>query len=220
MSDYTLSNVLEAHLANSGITRERFAEIVARLYATGLFLRPDGPQQTRLYDDAHSIYPLLLDYFSLAGFRLQHNADLKALRLYPPEPKDAEDESLQAAKRLRRDISTAMAAYALTFRHLYQQAMDVGNLTPEGELAVSRTEAHDTMQLLLNRQPPPQRGVRHEAYLEMRAQKLIRLPEGFEIDGEELNFLVRPLILDFVTSEQIATVRVRTNLAATTALAS
>lgn len=211
-SDLTLINTLEVHLVGTGITRERFAVLVSRLYADGIFLRQDTPKQTRLYDDAISIYPLLLDYFALAGFRLQHNADLKVLRLYPPAPEDADDETLAAAKALRRNISTVMAAYLLTFRHLYQQAMDIGNLTPEGELAVSRTEVHDTMQLLLNRPAPTARVQCQSAYQEMRAQKLIRLPEGFDMDGEELNFLVRPLILEFVTAYQLAQVRERAQL--------
>lgn len=203
----SLSDTLDLLLQFTGISLERFGYLVQQLLAQGSVARGDSQAQDRLYDDAVRCQAALHDYFSCTGFRLVHSGRFTCFRLYPPAPADGEDAE-EMARGLRARPSSAFSAYALVLRHLYQKRLDVGDVGENGELLLSRSEIDQGLLDLLDMAPPATATLRKETYKTLRAQRLVRLPEGgLEEETEEMIFAVRPLILEYVTESQLAAAR-------------
>lgn len=200
----SLSETLDLLLQFTGISPERFGYLVQQLLAQGSVARGDSQAQDRLYDDAVRCQATLRDYFSCTGFRLVHSDRFTCFRLYPPAPADGEDAE-EMARGLRARPSSAFSAYALVLRHLYQKRLDVGD---NGELLLSRSEIDQGLVDLLDMAPPATATLRKETYKTLRAQRLVRLPEGgLEEETEDTIFAIRPLILEYVTESQLAAAR-------------
>ena len=207
MSELSLSETIELLLDRTGVSPERFAYLVQQLLAQGSLARGDSQAQDRLYDDAVRCRETLRDYFGCTGFRLVHSDRFTCFRLYPPAPADGEDAE-EIARGLRARPSSAFSAYALVLRHLYQKHLDVGDVEDNGDLLLSRAEIEQGLADLLDTPPPATATLRKEAYKTLRAQRLVRLPEGgFDEETEELIFAIRPLILEYVTEAQLAAAR-------------
>jgi hypothetical protein len=142
---------------------------------------------------------------------MQHYPDRSYLRLYPPVIED-EQESADAARLLRQSLSVNFSAYALVLRHLYQRRLDVGDIEETGEAFISRQDIEQSLAELLEREPPGSKSVRQDTYRALRAQRLVRLPEGFDDEPEDMMLAVRPHILDFITASQLDQARNWKNL--------
>jgi len=201
----TLRQALEDNLAETPVTLPAFQRVVARLYATGVILREESEVEARLYDDAVRIEPLLHDYFGLLAFHLHHNPQFHYFRLYPPE--QAEDGDEREMPRLRAALKGDFAAYLLALRHLYMLGLDTGSVNEAGEVAASLPEIQQAMGLLLNTEVPVTRSRRVAVYMELRGQRLVRLPDGFGEEPEDLMLLIRPTILDFVQEQHVLAAR-------------
>src|SRR5581483_11946932 len=207
VSDLSLSETVELLLDRTGVSPERFAYLVQQLLAQGSLARGDSQAQDRLYDDAVRCQETLRDYFGCTGFRLSHSERFTCVRLYPPAPADGEDAE-EIARGLRARPSSAFSAYALVLRHLYQKHLDVGDVEDNGDLLLSRAEIEQGLADLLDMLPPAAATFRKETYKTLRAQRLVRLPEGgVEEETEEMIFAIRPLILEYVTEAQLAAAR-------------
>lgn len=206
VSELTLNETLELLLSDTGVTRARFAAVVGQLYAQGSIAREDSPAQSRLYDEAIRMLGALHDYFAIAGFRLQHYPQRTYLRLYPPAIDD-EQEGAEAARLLRQSLSVNFSAHALVLRHLYQKRLDVGDVEETGEAFISRQDIEQGLAELLEREPSSSKNMRQETYRALRAQRLVRLPEGFDEEPEDMVLAVRPHILDFITASQLEQAR-------------
>jgi hypothetical protein len=202
-----MSETLDLNLQGSGVSPERFAYLVQQLLAQGSLARGDSQAQDRLYDDAARCLETLGDYLGCAGLRLMHSDRFTCFRLYPPAPAEGED-SEEMARGLRARPSSAFSAHALVLRHLYQKRLDVGDVADNGELLLSRAEIEQGLADLLDMAPPGTASLRKETYKTLRAQRLVRLPEGgLEEESEEMIFAIRPHILDYVTESQLAAAR-------------
>jgi hypothetical protein len=174
----------------------------------GSLMRNESVNETRLYDDALRIVPLLADYFDLAGFRLEHNDQFHYFRLYPPD-NSVEGEAGESVRRLHHRIDRELSAYVLALRHLYLQAAESGTLNDKAEHIVNMQDIVQALAFLLRRDIPKQRSERENLYRELRVLKLVRLPEGFTRENDDLMLSIRPTILDFVTEEKIRAWRAR-----------
>lgn len=206
MSELSLSETLELVLDRTGISPERFAYLAQQLLAQGNLARGDSQAQDRLYDDALRCQATLRDYFGCTGFRLVHSDRYTCFRLYPPAPADGEDVE-EMARGLRARPSSAFSAYTLVLRHLYQKHLDVGDVEDNGDLLLSRAEIEQGLADLLDMAPPSTGTLRKETYKTLRAQRLVRLPEGLDEETEEMIFAIRPLIVEYVTETQLAAAR-------------
>ena len=206
MTELSFSETLELVLDRTGISPERFAYLVQQLLAQGSLARGDSQAQDRLYDDAVRCQAVLGDYFGCTGFRLIHSGRFTCFRLYPPAPAEGEDAE-EMARGLRARPSSAFSAYALVLRHLYQKHLDVGDVEENGDLLLSRAEIEQGLADLLDMAPPAAATLRKETYKILRAQRLVRLPEGFEEETEEMIFAIRSLILEYVTEAQLIAAR-------------
>ncbi len=207
MSDLSLSETIELLLDRTGVSPERFAYLVQQLLAQGSLARGDSQAQERLYDDALRCQETLRDYFGCTGFRLVHSDRFPCFRLYPPAPADGEDAE-EIARGLRARPSSAFSAYALVLRYLYQKHLDVGDVEDSGDLLLSRAEIEQGLADLLDMPPPATATLRKETYKTLRAQRLVRLPEGgVDEETDEMIFAIRPLILEYVTQRQLDAAR-------------
>jgi hypothetical protein len=206
VSELSLSETIELLLDRTGVSPERFAYLAQQLLAQGNLARGDSQVQDRLYDDAVRCQATLRDYFGCTGFRLMHSERFTCFRLYPPAPADGEDTE-EMARGLRARPSSAFSAYALVLRHLYQKHLDVGDVEDNGDLLLSRAEIEQGLADLLDMAPPAAATLRKETYKTLRAQRLVRLPEGLDEETEEMIFAIRPLILEYVTEPQLAAAR-------------
>lgn len=205
-STLSLVETLHSRLADTSVSATRFAAIVNRLYASGILLREESSAESRLYDEAQRIESLLGDYFELAGFRLHHNQRFRYFRLYPPAQAE-EGEEGAGVRGLRHRLTKDFAAYVLGLRHLYQGAIDTGNINELAECTVPLADVTQAMRLLLRFEPPAAKSKRLTLYRELSVQKLVRLPADVQAEDDEMLLAIRPTILDFVTDSQLASAR-------------
>lgn len=205
--EHTLESLLTRRLSTeTPVSRAMFERIVNRLYANGILMREESDVEGRLYDDALRIEPILHDYFSLAGYRLTHNPRFMYMRLYPPAT-SAESDEAEGPRRLRHRLSASFAAYLLALRHIYKMALDTGDVNERGEVLVMLADVQQAMSVLMNVDPPASRTQRMEIYRELRIQKIVRLPDQFEAESDDMLLAIRSPILDFVSDTQILAVQ-------------
>ncbi len=200
-----LTQTLDLMLDGKGVSPERFAYLAGQLLSRGSVAREESQAQIKLYDEAFRVREVLEEYFSCVGLRLWHSQRLECFRLYPPTAGEGE-EAAEYAAGLRQRLPQAFSAYALVLRHLYQQRLDVGDVDEKGELSLTRIEIEQGLSDLLDLAAPATTA-RKEAYRLLAGQRLVRLGEGVEEDAEDLLFVVKPHILDYVTETQLIAAR-------------
>lgn len=197
----TLQTLLEARLADTSVTVERFRQLVGRLYATGALYRPWNEEEGRLYDDASRIEPILADYFCLAGFRLTHDRDARILRLFPPGVAEGEsaEGGQEVTKRLRARVSREFAAALLALRFLYGKAVQEGNVNAQDEVTVTVEEVAQAMAGTLGLQLPQSSAERQVLFRELRTHRILRLPEESRLGRPDSFIAIQRSILSLVS---------------------
>lgn len=198
----TLQAQLEARLADTSVTVERFRQLIGRLYATGALYRPWSEEEGRLYDDASRIEPILADYFSLAGFQLTHDRDARILRLFPPGAAegDATEGAQEVTKRLRTRVTREFAAALLALRFLYGKAVQEGNVNAQDEVAVTIEELAQAMAGTLGLQLPRSSAERQILFRELRIHRILRLPEESRVGSPDSFIAIQRSILRSILS--------------------
>ena len=77
----SLTSAALEQLELAGLKKDRFQELVTRLFAYGIVVRDEDGVEQRIYDDARRIEGLLTEYFGLAGFYHQRTT---AFRIWFP----------------------------------------------------------------------------------------------------------------------------------------
>ena len=203
-----LQTQLEARLADTSVTVERFRQLVGRLYATGVLYRPWSEEEGRLYDDASRIESILADYFSMAGFRLTHDRDARILRLFPPGAAegDSEEAAQEVTKRLRARVSREFAAALLALRFLYGKAVQEGNVNAQDEVTVTIEELAQAMAGTLGLQLPRSSAERQTLFRELRMHRILRLPEESRIGSPDSFIAIQRSVLSLVSEGILETV--------------
>lgn len=202
-----LSNELTTHLEKHNLKLERFKEITSRLLAWGMIVRDEDGVEQRLYDDARRIEELLSDYFSLAGFRLQHDIKNEFFRLYAPGaqiPGVADDE-FEPQPSLRSKLSADFVSAALTLRFLFQQGLAEGGgrLTDSGEVLIRFEELAATQQTQLKRQLPETSGEKDKLIKDLKRHRLIHIGSNFSFEDEDAYIAIRPTILGIISEDAL-----------------
>ena len=187
---------------------ERFRELATRLFAYGILIRDEDGVEQRLYDDARRIESLLVEYFSLAGFRLIHDLKGEFFRLYAPGaqvPSVADDDS-EPVPSLRARVSADFVAAALALRFLYQQGLMEGgsNLTDAGEILIRFDELAATLQTQIKRPLPESAGDRDRLLKELKRHRLIRFGAAFSMGDEDALIAIRQTVLGIISEDAIA----------------
>lgn len=203
-----LTNTIEGQLEKQNLKLERFKEITSRLFAWGIIVREEDGVEQRFYDDARRIETLLVDYFSMAGFRLVHDLKNEFFRLYAPGaqiPGLADDE-FDAQPSLRSKLSADFVAAALTLRFLFQQGLAEGGgrLTDAGEVLIRFEELAATQQTQLKRLLPELAGDRDKLIKELKRHRLIHIGANFSFEDEDAFIAIRPTILGIISEDALA----------------
>src|SRR3990167_2859032 len=83
-SNFVLTQALAPALAAEGLDLQDFTELLIRLMDYGVICRDESQVEADLYDRYLRIEPLIEDYLSLLGVRIQHERRFCFVRLYPP----------------------------------------------------------------------------------------------------------------------------------------
>lgn len=204
----SLTKTILEKLEVQSLKVERFRELATRLFAYGILIRDEDGVEQRLYDDARRIEGLLVEYFSLAGFRLVHDLKGEFFRLYAPGaqiPAVADDDS-EPLPSLRARVSADFVAAALALRFLYQQGLMEGgsNLTDAGEILIRFDELAATLQTQLKRPLPESAGDRDRLLKELKRHRLIRFGAAFSMGDEDALIAIRQTVLGIISEDAIA----------------
>jgi hypothetical protein len=200
-----ISTVVREHLAAANLKPERFREIVARLFASGVIVREEDRTEQLVYDDIRRIEALLAEYFEAGGFFLHHDATNQFYRLYAPGAvvDGLPEDPHEAMPSLRARLSTDFVAAALALRFLYQNKLNNGDIQPTGEALVGFEDLAATLQTQLKRPLPASSTEKLALLAELRRHRLIGYSSTFSIGDEDALLAIRPTILGIVNNDAL-----------------
>lgn len=164
--------------------------------------------EQRLYDDAHRIEAVLMDYFQAGGFQLYHDVPGQFFRLYAPGASipGLPEDGLDPVPALRAKVTPDFVAAALALRFLYQQALNEGGskLSNEGDVLIYFEELATTLQTQLHRNLPETLGDRDRLLKDLKRYRLIQFNAGFSATDEEAMIAIRSTILGLISEDALA----------------
>lgn len=190
------------------VTRERFADLVARLLAAGVLWRDDSRPDAQLYDDALQCEPLLREWFAAIGFVLAHDADAGLLRLYPPAARGRDDDGslpagLQQPPTLREHLSRDFVAACIVLRHLYTEGLTGRRELVNQELPILLQELVLEAESLLGHALPPGAAERRVLLRELRRHRVIRFQDGEAAGSLDTGLSVLRPVMTCVSDEAL-----------------
>lgn len=204
----SLTSAALEQLEVAGLKRDRFQELVTRLFAYGIVVRDEDGVEQRIYDDARRIEGLLTEYFGLAGFYLHHDLKGEFFRLYAPgaQAPGITPEDVEPVPSLRARVTPDFVAAALALRFLYQKGLTDGgkDLTDEGEVLIRFDELAATLQTQLKRPLPESVVERDKLLRELKRHRLIRLSTTFSMSDEDALIAIRQTILGIISEDALA----------------
>jgi hypothetical protein len=204
----SLTSAALEQLEVTGLKRDRFQELVTRLFAYGIVVRDEDGVEQRIYDDARRIEGLLTEYFGLAGFYLHHDLKGEFFRLYAPgaQAPGITPEDVEPVPSLRARVTPDFVAAALALRFLYQKGLTDGgkDLTDEGEVLTRFDELAATLQTQLKRPLPESVVERDKLLRELKRHRLIRLSTTFSMSDEDALIAIRQTILGIISEDALA----------------
>lgn len=201
----SIAQVLEQRLSTegSGVVRPvRFAELAARLLASGVLWREFSRPEAALYDDALQCEQLLREWFACMGFVLVHDADARLLRLYPPGEGGGEDEE-EGVRRLRARLSRDFVAAVIALRFLYTEALTGRRPLVDERLAISLEELSQTVVSLLAHRLPNAASERLALLRELRKHRVLHFVEGDDGGDMQMGLAVLRPVMSFVSDEAL-----------------
>lgn len=203
-----LTNTLLNQLEAQNLRLDRFQEIATRLFAWGIILRDEDGVEQRLYDDARRIEDLLVEYFSLAGFRLLHDTKNEFFRLYAPgaQVPGVPADDADAVASLRAKLSADVVASALALRFLYQQGLAEGGsrLTDAGEVLIRFDELAAILHTQIKRPLPESPTERKAILADLKRHRIIQFASTFSMTDEDALIAIRPTILGIIGEDALA----------------
>lgn len=204
----SLTSAALEQLEVAAIKKDRFQELVTRLFAYGIVVRDEDGVEQRIYDDARRIEALLTEYFGLAGFYLHHDLKGEFFRLYAPgaQAPGITPEDVEPVPSLRARVTPDFVAAALALRFLYQKGLTDGgkDLTDEGEVLIRFDELAATLQTQLKRPLPESLVERDKLLRELKRHRLIRLSPTFSMSDEDALIAIRQTILGIISEDALA----------------
>lgn len=201
----SIAQVLEQRLSTEGsgaVRPARFAELAARLLASGVLWREFSRPEAALYDDALQCEQLLREWFACMGFVLVHDADARLLRLYPPGEGGGEDEE-EGVRRLRARLSRDFVAAVIALRFLYTEALTGRRPLVDERLAISLEELSQTVVSLLAHRLPNAASERLALLRELRKHRVLHFVEGDDGGDMQMGLAVLRPVMSFVSDEAL-----------------
>lgn len=198
----SVQQFIDERLKREGIglvTRERFAQLVGRLLASGVLWRDYSDAEAQLYDDARQCEQLLREWFGTVGFLLTHDVDAMVFRLYPP----GEEGEEEGVKRLRARLTHDFIACCIALRFLYTDGLTGKRELINQELIVTLEELSQTVVSLLGHTLPGSAAERLALLRQLRKHRLIRFNDGEGAGAiESILSVLRP-VMSFVSDDAL-----------------
>jgi hypothetical protein len=211
----SIAQVLEQRLTtegSGGVRPARFAELAARLLASGVLWRDYSRPEAALYDDALQCEQLLREWFACMGFVLAHDSDARLLRLYPPGEGGGEDEE-DGVRRLRARLSRDFVAAVIALRFLYTEALTGRRPLVDERLAISLEELSQAVVSLLAHKLPNAVTERLALLRELRKHRVLHFVEGDDAGDMQMGLAVLRPVMSFVSDEALEHALQRVGLA-------
>lgn len=202
----SITTALREQLAEANISFERFRELLTRLMAQGVLVRDEDRIEQQLYDDARRVQAQLSDYFEIAGLYLHHDVSAQFFRLYAPGAvvDGLPEDPNEPVPALKARVSADFVAAALALRFLYQEKLNQGYISTNGEALVTFEDLAATLQTQLKRQLPAGAGDKLALLKELRRHRLLRLSPTFEVADTDAYLAIRSTILGVVSNEALS----------------
>lgn len=199
-----LTDSLEPALAAENLSLRDWRELIQRLLDYGVLCRDDSQVEAELYDRFERIEPLVDDYLSLMGVRLQHDNRFQFVRVIPPGARvpgleDESDEPFNGGFRTR--LNQAEIALVLILRAEYDKAVREGLIDEQGCATLSMEAVALASKNLLQRSLPENMAERRQLFRRLRQLRLIHFAQESDLEQGDSWLRVRPLIVNLVNNE-------------------
>lgn len=211
-SNFLFSQALAPALAVEGLDMQEFTELVIRLMDYGVICRDESQVEADLYDRYLRIEPLIEDYLSLLGVRIQHERRFCFVRLYPPGARvpGLQDEGSDPHNSgpfnngLRATLNQQEVAMILVLRAEYDKALREGNVDEQGAVLVSLESLGIALRNLLRRSLPENKTERTLLFRRLRQLRLIHYRQDEDVESDDTWIRIRPTLMSFVSDEVLA----------------
>ncbi len=199
-------NKIEQLLEKEGLQLKDFTELVIRLMDYGVICRDESQVEQILYDRYLRIEPLIHDYVSLMGIRIQHDRRFQFARCFPPGAQipGMEDDDQPFNGGLRVRLNQNEVAVVLVLRSQYDKALREGQVDEQGCVLVSLESLSIALKNLLSRSLPEQLTERKNLFRRLRQLRLIQLANEDVLDSSEFWLKVRPMIMSYVSDDVLS----------------
>ncbi|MBN8431859.1 DUF4194 domain-containing protein [Microbulbifer salipaludis] len=201
-----IEQALEEALAQCKLTRSEFSELLVRLLDYGVICRDESNIETVLYDRFQRCEPLIREWVSPLGLRLQHDRRFQFIRVYPPgaEVPGMPDQEEPHHGGFRARLSQQEVAAILVLRVEYDKSLREGQVDDQGCVALTLEALELGLRNLLNMSLPDKLAERKQLLKKLRQLRLIQF-SGEESEAVVETLLrVRPTIAQFVSEAALA----------------
>lgn len=212
-TNFLFTQALAPALTAEGLDMQDFTELLIRLMDYGVICRDESQVEADLYDRYLRIEPLIEDYLSLLGVRIQHERRFCFVRLYPPGARvpGLQDEGTDPAgsgpfnNGLRATLNQQEVAMILVLRAEYDKALREGNVDEQGAVLVSLESLGIALRNLLRRSLPENKTERTLLFRRLRQLRLINYRQEEDVESDDTWIRIRPTLMSFVSDEVLAT---------------
>lgn len=208
MSSLTLN--LEEQLRKHNLGLADWRALLQRLLDYGVLCRSDSQVEAEFYDQFVRIEALVDEYLALIGIRFQHDTHFQFVRLIPPGARvpgleDESDEPFNGGMRTR--LGQGEVALILVLRAEYDKALREGAIDEQGCVTLSLEAVALAMKNLLRRSLPESLVERRQLFRRLRQLRLVHFTQEADLEQADTWIRVRPLIVNLVSNEWLASVR-------------
>lgn len=212
-TNFLFTQALAPALTAEGLDLQDFTELLIRLMDYGVICRDESQVEADLYDRYLRVEPLIEDYLSLLGVRIQHERRFCFVRLYPPGARvpGLQDEGTDPQgsgpfnNGLRATLNQQEVAMILVLRAEYDKALREGNVDEQGAVLVSLESLGIALRNLLRRSLPENKTERTLLFRRLRQLRLINYRQEEDVESDDTWIRIRPTLMSFVSDEVLAT---------------
>ena len=209
-----ISDYLRGPLSEKNVSNEEFSELVIRLLDYGVLCRDENNIEQRLYDRYLRIEPIAVDFISVLGMRIEHNARFGFIRLYPPgaqAPSLPDDEHAPFNSGFRQRLNQFEAALAIILRVEYGKQLREGKVDEQGAVLANMEAISIAFHNLLKKSLPENITERRNLFRKLRQLRILHYQSEEDLDSLEGWVKIRPLIMGFVGDAALDALEARTD---------
>ena len=207
-----ISESPKAPLAEKGLTLQEYSELMIRLLDYGVLCRDENNIEQKMYDRYLRIEPLVVDFLTLLGMRVEHNVRFGFVRIYPPGaevPGLPDDEHAPFNSGFRQRLNQYEAALAIILRVEYGKQLREGKVDEQGAVLANMEAIAIAFHNLLKKSLPENITERRSLFRKLRQLRVLHYQGEEDLDSLEGWVKIRPLIMSFVADSALQALEAR-----------